>query len=124
MHRTRHSQALLSAWKEACASPTPSIVMVPAGKFAVGQVILEGPCKAAINVVVQGTLLAPINTAKFKKDKGWINFENVDRFKLSGTGVFDGQGKAVWGKKCDESSYCGDLPIVSSCMHLLICTCL
>ncbi|CBI28389.3 hypothetical protein VitviT2T_018075 [Vitis vinifera] len=105
------SQALLAAWKEACASPTPSSVLVPAGTYGLGQICFEGPCKAPINLIVEGTLKAPVDTKNFKADAGWVAFQNIDHFTLSGKGVFDGQGPAVWGKKCARSSYCGALPI-------------
>lgn len=87
--------------------------MIPKGTYALGQVSIEGPCKAPISFVVQGTVKAPVDTSNFKAEAGWIAFERIDQFTLSGGGVFDGQGKSVWGKQCSISEYCKQLPIVS-----------
>lgn len=108
-------QALLAAWKAACESPASSTVIIPGGKYALGQVVIEGPCKAPINLIVQGTVIAPADTKHFNHQiLGWVNFNNIDGFTMSGNGVFDGQGSAVWGKVCGKKSYCGSLPMVRS----------
>ncbi|RVW64616.1 Polygalacturonase [Vitis vinifera] len=60
------TQALLKAWGDACALPVTSTVMIPDGTYALG---------------------------KFKAEGGWIAFQQIDQFILSGGGVFDGQGK-------------------------------
>ena len=39
-----------------------------------------------------------MDTSKFKAEGGWIAFQQIDQFILSGGGVFDGQGKTVWGR--------------------------
>ncbi|CBI22052.3 unnamed protein product, partial [Vitis vinifera] len=105
------SQALLKAWGDACSSPVASTVMIPDGTYALGQIIIAGPCKAPINFVVQGTVMAPVDTSRFRAEAGWITFQQIDQFTLSGDGVFDGQGKIVWGTKCLSSAYCNQLPI-------------
>ncbi|RVW37639.1 Polygalacturonase [Vitis vinifera] len=75
------SQALLKAWGDSCSSPVASTVMIPNGTYA------------------------------FKAEAGWIAFQQIDQFTLSGGGVFDGQGKTVWGRKCPHYAYCKQLPI-------------
>ncbi|RVW71856.1 Polygalacturonase [Vitis vinifera] len=60
------TQALLKAWGDACALPVTSTVVIPDGTYALG---------------------------KFKAEGGWIAFQQIDQFILSGGGVFDGQGK-------------------------------
>ncbi|KAA8524803.1 hypothetical protein F0562_011226 [Nyssa sinensis] len=77
------SQALLSAWKEACASPTPSSVVIPAGTYTSNEVTFSGPCKAPIEMKLVGTLQANPNAASFKTD-GWVVFEHIEGFTLSG----------------------------------------
>uniref|UniRef100_F6HHK3 Polygalacturonase n=1 Tax=Vitis vinifera TaxID=29760 RepID=F6HHK3_VITVI len=109
--KTDISQALLTAWEAACASPIASRVVIPAGIYALGQVTIEGPCKAPINLIVKGTVRAPVDTSRFKPQAGWVAFQHLDQFTLSGYGVFDGQGQSVWGQKCSRTKYCHQLPI-------------
>lgn len=105
------SQALMSAWKEACASPTPSTVLIPGGNYLLTAVKIEGPCKAPVEIQVQGTLLAPADPAQVKAD-GWLTFEHIDLFTLSGKGIFDGQGAIAWAKNdCSKNSNCGPIPM-------------
>lgn len=106
-------QALMAAWKAACDAPSPSTVIVPKGSFALGQVILDGPCKAPITVHVDGTLEAPSTAQNFKPELGWVSFNKLNGFSLVGKGVFDGNGAASWTNRCGKS-YCKNLPIVSS----------
>lgn len=42
--------------KKACASSSPSKVLIPKGILLLSTMTLEGPCKAAIEVEAQGTL--------------------------------------------------------------------
>lgn len=101
----------MSAWKEACASPNASKVLIPKGTYLLNPITLEGPCKASIKIQVQGIIKAPIDISKFK-EPSWVTFNRIDHFELYGGGVFDGQGAAVWGKHCHESKFCSSLPIV------------
>lgn len=104
------TQALVSAWKEACAATNASKIVVPAGKHVLMEVLLEGPCKSSIEVQVDGTLQAPADPAQIKTD-GWVTFQNVDQFTLSGSGTFDGQGKTAWTKnECTKKKDCAPLP--------------
>ncbi|TXG75148.1 hypothetical protein ES332_1Z011500v1 [Gossypium tomentosum] len=99
--KTDLSKPLLDAWKEACASTSPS-------KFTA---TLDGPCKAPIELQVQGTMKAPTDPGAFKEPK-WIAFNRIENFKLSGGGVFDGQGTTAYKREgCKGHDYCGSLPI-------------
>ncbi|OWM77542.1 exopolygalacturonase-like [Punica granatum] len=99
-------QALLSAWKDACASATPSKIVIPPGTYPLGEITLQGPCKAPLEVQLQGTLKAPADSAQFKQD-GWVTFQYLDGFTLSGGGVFDGQGKLAWSQNdCNKNKNC------------------
>ncbi|XP_022153637.1 polygalacturonase-like [Momordica charantia] len=82
--------ALINAWKEACASTTPSKVLIPKGSYQFTGATINGPCKSSIELQVEGTLKAPPEP----KGEGWLFVEYVDFLTISGTGVFDGNGKA------------------------------
>ncbi|XP_022946596.1 exopolygalacturonase-like [Cucurbita moschata] len=103
------TQALVDAWKEACASATPSKVLVPKGTYQLGESRLKGPCKSPIELLVEGTLQAsPTDT----EGDGLLVMEYVDHLTLAGTGVFDGQGKAGWEKNdCHLKKECKKLPM-------------
>ncbi|XVE72505.1 hypothetical protein DITRI_Ditri11bG0044700 [Diplodiscus trichospermus] len=109
--KTDLSQPLLDAWKEACASTTPSKIVIPKGTYLLSKATLEGPCKAPIQIQVQGTVKAPADPSAFK-EPDWVVFQHVEGFALNGGGVFDGQGAAVWGKNdCAKNKFCAALPI-------------
>lgn len=103
--------ALTSAWKEACAAPAASSLVVPKGIFPVSRVTFAGPCKSHITFQLQGTLQAPTSAAGFKENDGWITFMHIEGLTLTGGGTFDGQGKQTYLKNCDRQNYCAKLPI-------------
>ncbi|CAK9133383.1 unnamed protein product [Ilex paraguariensis] len=108
--------ALVSAWKEACASVTPSTILIPKNNYALSQVLFEGPCKSSINFQIQGTVKASGDPSAFKANgpglPGWVTFEHVDLLTVSGGGTFDGQGATAWSKNdCQTNSNCAKLPI-------------
>ncbi|KAL4036956.1 hypothetical protein IC575_000534 [Cucumis melo] len=105
------TQALANAWTEACASTTPSTLLIPKGVYQLSQSNLKGPCKSVpIQVQVEGTLQAPIHT----KGDGLVLFTYIDQLILSGSGVFDGQGKSGWEKNnCHKNKICTKLPMVN-----------
>ncbi|XP_058218383.1 exopolygalacturonase-like [Rhododendron vialii] len=106
------SQALMSAWQEACASTTPSsTVLIPGGTYLLTAVNIVGPCRAPVGILVQGTLLAPADPAQVKAD-AWITFEHIDQFTLSGNGILDGQGAIAWAHNdCSKNANCGPIPM-------------
>ncbi|KAK2986007.1 hypothetical protein RJ640_002863 [Escallonia rubra] len=104
-------KAIVSAWREACASPNPSKVVIPAGTLMVGPVKFQGPCKAPVIVQAQGTLKAPTDLNKLKSQDGWIVLQNIDGLTLVG-GTFDGQGSTAWAENnCAKTGKCNSLPI-------------
>lgn len=106
-------QALLSAWKEACNSPTPNTIVVPKGTFGLIKATLGGPCKAPIELQVQGILRAPQNPSLIKEGE-WVTIQHLDHFTLSGGGTFDGQGARAWSQNdCAKTGECSKLPNVS-----------
>ncbi|KAJ0089298.1 hypothetical protein Patl1_32568 [Pistacia atlantica] len=60
--------ALTSTWKKACASATPSKVLIPKGIFL-------------------------LSAGKTTEDGGWVTFQRIEGFTFSG----DGQGASSWG---------------------------
>lgn len=103
----------MSAWKEACASPQPSQLVIPGGTYMVGPVTFQGPCKAPITIQSQGNWKAPTDLNKLKSQDGWIVFQNIDALTLSG-GTFDGQGEIAWSQNdCAKTGKCSSLPIVN-----------
>ncbi|XP_061348316.1 polygalacturonase-like [Gastrolobium bilobum] len=107
------TEAMKHAWKDACASTTPSKVVVPRGTYKLKQITLRGPCKAPINVLVQGTILAPINPNHLKGSDQWVRFEYIDFLTLSGGGTFNGRGKKMaWNQNdCGKNKNCKMLPM-------------
>ncbi|KAK4342452.1 hypothetical protein RND71_038268 [Anisodus tanguticus] len=109
------SKALLDAFKEACASTSPSTIVIPKGTFEMAQVKLQGPCKAPLELQVQATLKANADPKQLSADIEWLTVNYIDRFTLSGGGIFDGQGKAAWSQNnCKDSKSCGNLPNLPS----------
>ncbi|XP_050365603.1 polygalacturonase-like [Argentina anserina] len=89
------SEALTMAWKDACASPSMSNVLVPMGTFKLSQqATFEGPCNAPIQFQLQGTVQAPEDRSHL--DDSWVHFKAIDKLTLSGGGTFDGQGELFW----------------------------
>ncbi|KDP29565.1 hypothetical protein JCGZ_19278 [Jatropha curcas] len=104
---TDSSKAFLAAWEQACKSTVPAALYVPQGKYSLGKVTFQGPCKNRdIAVTIDGTLLAPSDYNDIGHQKNWILFENVEGVTVSG-GILDGQGSGLWsckssGKGCPE----------------------
>ncbi|OMO86778.1 Glycoside hydrolase, family 28 [Corchorus capsularis] len=86
------NQPLSAAWKQACASASPSKIVIPEGEFMLSQVTLEGPCKAPLEVQVGGNLKAPTDPSRYNNIPSWVTFQRIDHLTLSGPGTFDGQG--------------------------------
>ncbi|KAK4799144.1 hypothetical protein SAY86_024509 [Trapa natans] len=84
----------MNTWKEACASTSPSKIIIPKGTFALTEVKFQGPCKSHVEIQLHGILKAPAHITT--KSEGWVTFEHIDKFTLGGSGTFDGQGKAAW----------------------------
>ncbi|CAH2054548.1 unnamed protein product [Thlaspi arvense] len=102
--------ALLKAFTSACQAPTPSKVVIPKGEFKLGEIAMTGPCKAPVEVTLQGTVKADGGSIA-GKDR-WVVFEKINGFKLNGGGTFDGEGNAAWRENnCHKTFQCKKLPI-------------
>lgn len=104
------SKAILSAWKVACTAPGVSKVLIPKGTYALRKLDIMGPCKGAMVLQIEGILQAPVDANELRGD-GWVSFNHIDQFTMSGGGTFDGQGELTWKKyNCMERNNCKVLP--------------
>ncbi|ESQ49242.1 hypothetical protein EUTSA_v10020501mg [Eutrema salsugineum] len=112
--KTDDSGAFAAAWKEACASASPSTILVPKGEYLVNNIEFKGPCKGPITFEVNGNLKAPPNwLGGGKPHCGWLEFEKLTDFTINGNGaIFDGQGAIAWKvNDCAKTGKCNTLPI-------------
>ncbi|KAG8634164.1 polygalacturonase-like [Manihot esculenta] len=71
------TKALLSAWKGACGAAGSGKVVIPNGKYSLGVVDLLGPCKGAMHLQVEGTLVAPAKASQHRKNSWNLRFDFV-----------------------------------------------
>ncbi|KAJ1293085.1 hypothetical protein BS78_01G041300 [Paspalum vaginatum] len=115
------TQALARAWKAACASPLPAVMLVPGGgkRYLLKVAKLSGPCRSSVAVAVKGTLVASPNRADWSDGKDrrhWIVFRSVDRLTVSGGGAVDGNGETWWKHSCkvNKAMPCKEAPTALS----------
>ncbi|KAK7245898.1 hypothetical protein RIF29_40752 [Crotalaria pallida] len=90
------TQAFISAWKEACAATSATKIVIPRGIYKMREVDVKGPCKAPIEIQVDGTIQAPADPKQLNGAYQWVKIGYVSHFTFSGHGVFDGQGANAW----------------------------
>ncbi|XP_050387061.1 exopolygalacturonase-like [Argentina anserina] len=106
------SEALANAWSDACASTSTSRVIVPNGTYKLKEASFKGPCKAPIELQIQGILQAPRDGNQLSKPDTWIEFAYLNNFTLSGGGTFDGQGEKAWkANTCHKNLKCSSMAI-------------
>ncbi|KAK7357267.1 hypothetical protein VNO80_16552 [Phaseolus coccineus] len=67
---------------------------------------VKGPCKAPIEIQVDGTIKAPPNPEDVGGEQ-WLRIGYVDHLTISGEGVFDGQGATAWKQNnCNKKFDC------------------
>ncbi|WCJ25103.1 Pectin lyase-like superfamily protein [Euphorbia peplus] len=105
------NQALMKAWKEACANPVYTEILIPKGDYLLGEIDLSGPCKAPIVLVIKGNLKAPRDLKAHTADY-WIRVRYVNHFRITGGGTLDGDGSDAWlHNVCQKNPNCKNLPI-------------
>ncbi|CAN8260093.1 unnamed protein product [Cochlearia groenlandica] len=111
--KTDDSKAFAAAWKEACAVAGGSTITVPKGEYLVEKIEFKGPCKGPVTFEMNGNLKAPAAATHGKPHCGWIDFEKLEDFTLTGNGaIFDGQGALAWkANNCAKTGKCNTLPI-------------
>ncbi|XP_047975557.1 exopolygalacturonase clone GBGE184-like [Salvia hispanica] len=94
---TDDAMSLVQAWNAGCDSTGGARILVPPGKYMMGEVVLSGECKAAPPMIIdiQGTLLANPNPSSYSNQK-WILIEHVDNIKITGGGTLNAQGANAW----------------------------
>uniref|UniRef100_M4F9B7 Rhamnogalacturonase A/B/Epimerase-like pectate lyase domain-containing protein n=1 Tax=Brassica campestris TaxID=3711 RepID=M4F9B7_BRACM len=101
------TKAFLAAWQVACASPNPTTIIVPKGRFLVRNLVFQGnKCtNAPISFRIAGSIIAPEDFRVIASSLQWIMFDGVTNVSIYG-GVLDAQGSSLWkcknsgGKKC------------------------
>ncbi|XP_052878102.1 polygalacturonase-like [Gossypium arboreum] len=68
------------------------------GGGALLRTTLDGPCKAPIELQVEGTVKAPADPGASNEPK-WIAFNRIEILKLSSGGLFDGQRTIAYKKE-------------------------
>ncbi|KAI8533862.1 hypothetical protein RHMOL_Rhmol10G0042500 [Rhododendron molle] len=109
-------QAFEDAWNATCESRvgSPATMHVPSGStFLLQPIVFAGPCNSDVNVLIDGTLIAPSDPSEWKcKDdtcSQWITFHNINNLLISGSGTINGQGAQWWDCKasvCVSLSLC------------------
>ncbi|KAK7392290.1 hypothetical protein VNO78_20724 [Psophocarpus tetragonolobus] len=112
--KTDNIVAFRAAWQAACKnSTTQAKVVIPVGSFRTAQTMFAGPCNSPkpITVEVIGTVKANTDPSEYV-DPEWFTFLNIDSLVLTGKGVFDGQGAAMWPlNDCKQTKgNCASLP--------------
>ncbi|EEF33277.1 Polygalacturonase precursor, putative [Ricinus communis] len=96
---TDSTEAFIAAWKQACSSLEPTTIYVPLGRFLLRNVAFRGKCRNnAIQIRIDGMLVAPSDYRVIGHSENWLLFENVDGVSFFG-GVLDAQGTGLWNCK-------------------------
>ncbi|CAK8534338.1 unnamed protein product [Lathyrus sativus] len=99
------TEAFKKVWAEACNSTSAVKIVIPSGNYRTSGIDAEGPCKAPIEVQVDGTIQAPSDINQIQKGiDQWIRFSTMDHLTISGGGIFDGQGANIWKKAIEARS--------------------
>ncbi|KAL0452854.1 UNVERIFIED_CONTAM: Polygalacturonase [Sesamum latifolium] len=105
---TDATQPFLRAWASACNSMVTSTIYVPKGRFSIRFAEFRGPCKSAIKVQIDGTLIAPKDYRALGNSGSWILFIQVNRISVIG-GALDAKGDGLWnckkaGQNCPDGA--------------------
>nr|AML47762.1 putative polygalacturonase [Triticum aestivum]AOZ21505.1 putative polygalacturonase precursor [Triticum aestivum] len=101
------TQALVDAWKAACATGGTTYLNVPAGKsYQIWPVTLAGPCRGEIKLLISGNIIAPEDPEEWwDGDQGrWLHFLGLGDLSLSGGGIIDGRGQQWWAGSCEDEN--------------------
>ncbi|XP_071720542.1 polygalacturonase-like, partial [Rutidosis leptorrhynchoides] len=114
--RSDSTRAFMTAWTYACGSVKPVTLYVPKGKYMVGALQFNGPCKnGAITIRIDGTLVAPSNYFLLGNKQVWLRLYHVSGVTIVG-GTLDGQGTGLWACKASNSKNC---PAGASSLEIL-----
>ncbi|CAN6815425.1 unnamed protein product, partial [Brassica oleracea var. botrytis] len=104
---TDSTKAFLAAWQVACASVNPTTIIVPKGRFLVGNLVFQGKkcTDTPISIRIAGSLIAPEDYRIVASSEQWIWFESVTDVSIYG-GILDAQGSGLWNCKNNGGSNC------------------
>ncbi|KAJ0958012.1 putative polygalacturonase [Helianthus annuus] len=106
--RTDATKAFMAAWSSACGSTKAATMYVPKGRYMVGGLKFNGPCRSgAITVRIDGTLVAPSNYFVLGNATYWLLFHGVQGVTIVG-GTLDAQGAGLWACKSSGKRNCPD----------------
>ncbi|KAG2317983.1 hypothetical protein Bca52824_021105 [Brassica carinata] len=96
------TKAFLAAWEVACASAKPTTIIVPEGRFLVGNLVFQGKkcTDAPISIRIAGSIIAPEDYKVIASSRQWILFDGVTNVSIYG-GLLDAQGSSLW--KCKNN---------------------
>lgn len=117
---TDSTQAFIDAWGAACACSGPSRIYVPKGRYFIGPLAFKGGCNSSdITILIDGTLIGPVDYGVLSEAKNWVSFDGVDGVSIVG-GAFDAKGSSLWACKASDKNNCPDGATVISSLLLLL----
>ncbi|KDP43482.1 hypothetical protein JCGZ_16769 [Jatropha curcas] len=121
------SEAFKKAWEEACSSTQSAVLIVPKDKtYNLKRVTFSGPCNSDIKFMIYGTLKASNKMSDYQHDRRhWLVFDNVERLRVKGGGIINGNGKVWWQNSCkiNKNKPCSDAPTAvtfNECKNLIV----
>ncbi|KAJ4977700.1 hypothetical protein NE237_008480 [Protea cynaroides] len=96
------TEAFKKAWKAACSSSSPAVLVVPHYKnYLLKPITFSGPCRFDLTLMVYGTIEASDDRAHYKRDRRhWLVFENIQNLIVEGGGTINGNGNIWWQNSC------------------------
>ncbi|CAM0877108.1 unnamed protein product [Alopecurus aequalis] len=109
------TEALAKAWRAACASSRPAMLLVPKGKsYLIKAITLSGPCKSSVVFMVKGMLVAPPSRSAWSDENinHWILIQGAAGLTVTGGGTINGNGDIWWKNSCktDKALPCTAAP--------------
>ncbi|KAH7527856.1 hypothetical protein FEM48_Zijuj05G0010900 [Ziziphus jujuba var. spinosa] len=103
--KTDDSKAFKDAWKKACSTKEPVVLLVPNSKYLLKPIKFSGPCKSNrrrnhLALRIEGTIVASDDPSDYKDKTHWLEFEEIGHLAVEGGGTFDGNGKIWWQNSC------------------------
>ncbi|XP_059303575.1 probable polygalacturonase At1g80170 isoform X1 [Lycium ferocissimum] len=100
---TDDTNSFKDAWHMACNSPSRAKIVIPGGySFLVRPINFAGPCRSKVTIRIEGTILAPKDSAVWDglNPRKWIYFVKVKHLTIEGGGIINGMGQEWWAKSC------------------------